>query len=214
MRVATIALAFCGAAALYPALQAADGGKTLSGTPLDNAVIYRDTIPKDAPLRVRVFSSEGVDLGSGESPEKAKAYAAAQEMKRELPQWSTDRLILELKERGFQDVAELPADEPVPAGAWSLEGRFTEMNPGSQAKRYWVGMGAGKSKVCWEARVTDADGGIAADLKHCRMGVMGWFGGRADDQMTVDAAKSSLHLAEFLDQWSAGAYRGEAGETD
>lgn len=213
MRIASIVFALWGLVTSGPALQAADGGKTLSGTPLDHAVIFRETIPKDVPLRVRVFSTDGVDLGTGESPEKAKAYASAQEMKQELPQWSTDRLIHELKGRGFQDVAELPAGDAVPSGAWALEGRFTEMNPGSQAKRYWVGMGAGKSKVCWEARVIDAEGQPAAELKHCRMGVLGWFGGRADDQMTTDSSKSSLQLAEFLDEWSTGAYRGEAGDS-
>ena len=58
-----------------------------------------------------------------------------------------------------------------------VEGKFVEMDPGSRAKRYLVGFGAGKSGVTVEGSVKAPDGMLLATFKQRRIGVMGAAGG-------------------------------------
>jgi hypothetical protein len=84
-----------------------------------------------------------------------------------------------------------------------LTGRFTQLNPASQAARVWIGFGAGESKVCVEGRVGDETGKTAGEFSHCRKG-LGW--GDSDNQMESSAARVGDSIAEFLAEWADGNY--------
>ena len=64
-----------------------------------------------------------------------------------------DEFVAKLKPMGpFTDVA-VQTDGAAPADAIIVEGVFREMDPGSRAKRAFVGYGAGKSGVMVEGTV-------------------------------------------------------------
>ena len=114
--------------------------------------------------------------------------------------------VARLKERAvFPSVAVLEEGAELPAGALLVEGDFTKLNPGSRGKRYWVGMGAGKSKICIAGRVVSAAGDVLATFEHCRSGTMGWFGGRAEGMMATDVHQTAFHLADFMAAWATAS---------
>ena len=89
----------------------------------------------------------------------------------------------------------------VPAGSLLVEGEFTALNPGSRGKRFAVGMGAGRSKICIAGHVVDADGEELIKFEDCRSGNLGWFGGRSEGMMSQDVYLSAQNLANFLTAW-------------
>ncbi len=59
-----------------------------------------------------------------------------------------------------------------------VKGKVTEMNPGSQALRYWVGFGAGKSRVEVAGEIIDAKSNKPmVKFKHAKASGIGVFGG-------------------------------------
>jgi uncharacterized protein DUF4410 len=71
-----------------------------------------------------------------------------------------------------------------------LQGQITEVSGGSRGLRFWVGLGAGRSRVQIETRLIDADTGavllVTAD-RH--IGVM-------SEAASLDYGGSSKHLLE------------------
>lgn len=51
------------------------------------------------------------------------------------------------------------ADQPQPGKVVVLRGRITEMNPGSQSARFWVGMGAGAARATMICELADGPSG-------------------------------------------------------
>ena len=87
-----------------------------------------------------------------------------------------------------------------------VKGEFTVLNPGSRAKRYWAGFGAGKSKVCATGEIVDGSGKTLMEFDHCRHEAFGWFGGNSEQQMETDSRASGSHLADFMAKWADGKY--------
>ena len=87
-----------------------------------------------------------------------------------------------------------------------LEGEFTVLNPGNRNKRYWVGMGAGKSKVCVAGRVVTAGGEVLGRFSDCRSGsgMMAFTGGRSEGMMSNDVFRCAVNIADFLGAWATG----------
>ena len=175
-------------------------------SPVDSATIDVETLPRDVTFVVERFGVDHADLGSAEKPGKTKAQATADIMKESAPTILQDALVKTLSSAGtFATVVEAGAEAP-PEGAVRLAGEFTVLNPGSKGKRFWVGMGAGQSRVCIEARVIGADGKDLGTLRNCRSGTGSWsfVGGKADAMMTTDVVGTAEHVADFLAAWTKG----------
>ena len=115
------------------------------------------------PVVIRRFGTEGVDLGTGgEDAKNEKRSQATATMKTIAPDLLVEAFRETLRASGsFGEL--LPADAAsIPADALVIEGRFTKIDPGSKAKRYWASFGAGKSGVQATGTVKNAGG----DLPH------------------------------------------------
>lgn len=68
--------------------------------------------------------------------------------------------------------------EPTKPNAMILRRRVSEMTPGSRALRYFVGFGAGKSRVEIKGELVEqTTSKILLKFKHARVSAMGLFGG-------------------------------------
>lgn len=181
----------------------AEEGKAVDGKVLDHAVIHQDSIAKEQPIRVRPFASENADVGK---TGKKKYSHIAIMMKETAPTALLTQCLEGLREGGFADVAEMNDEEGLPEDALVIDGEFTMLNPGSRAKRYWVGMGAGKSKTCVKGHVARADEEVLLEFEHCRIGALGMFGGDAAKQMNTDSLRTGGRIAQFIVEWADGAY--------
>jgi hypothetical protein len=90
-----------------------------------------------------------------------------------------------------------------PANALVVEGKFVTIDPGSRAKRYFVGFGAGKSVVEVSGAVKMGDR-LLATFKQKRLGVMGNAGGDSLKKLTGDTENIGKDLAKFLSEWGKG----------
>jgi hypothetical protein len=141
---------------------------------------------------MRPFSTDGVE---GESEETKK-------MRVDAPGMLAERFAMKLKELG--PFTEISSGAEAPANSVVLEGKFTEMDPGSRAKRYFVGFGAGKSGVTVQGAVKAGDGKLLAEFQQRRIGVMGVAGGNSLDKLTSDTRDIGEDLAKFLSAWAKG----------
>jgi hypothetical protein len=178
-------------------------GKEIKGSPIDHAVVHEGSITKEQPIRVRRFESANADVGK--TGKKKYAHVATM-MKQTAPESLMTAFIDGLKANGFKDVSELAEDSELPENSIVVEGEFTVLNPGSRAKRYWAGFGAGKSRICIEGRALGGEDAVLLEFDHCRFGAMGIFGGDAAKQMTTDAMRTGTRLSEFFRNWAVGAY--------
>ena len=192
--------------ALISAPAVSGQGKEIGKSPLDRATVYQDSISKDVAVRILPFSTEDADLGTGSKKNKPKYQQIAAEMKESSPGLLVAGLVERLGERGFSDIEPIDDRQSLPDDYYVIEGEFTVLNPGSQAKRYWAGFGAGKSRVCTTGRVLDTAGGLLMEFDHCRHEAMGAFGGESEGQMAKDSYATGAHLAEFMAKWAEGEY--------
>src|SRR5207245_5068910 len=119
------------------------------------------------------------------------------------PRMLAERFVARLKELGpFTDVSVLDREGTAPADALLIEGKFTEMDPGSRAKRYLVGFGSGKSGVTAKGSVKAADGTLLATFIQRRIGVMGVAGGDSMKKLEGDTKNIGEDLAKFLRAWA------------
>src|SRR3977135_2183769 len=91
-----------------------------------------------------------------------------------------------------------------PAGALVVEGKFKEMDPGSRAKRYFVGYGAGKSGVLVEGTITKSAGTLPPTFNQRRVGVMGVAGGDSMEKLRSDTKAIGEDIAKLLNAWGNG----------
>jgi len=164
---------------------------------LDHAQLSLDRISKTTPFHVQLFDSSKADLG------KTKHRDTAEMLARSAPHLLAVDIVESLREAGFSSVV---LDEQPDASSTShlvLKGKFTKLNPGSQAARAWIGFGAGESKVCVEGRIEDEAGKTVGTFSHCRKG-LGW--GKSDNQMESSAARVGDSIAMFLSQWADGDF--------
>jgi Domain of unknown function (DUF4410) len=96
------------------------------------------------------------------------------------------------------------ADEAVPEGALLIEGKFLTIDPGSRAKRYFAGFGAGKSSVKVVGSVKDATGRTLATFEQRRIGTMGMGGGDSLGKLMSDSRSIGEDIGKFLAKWARG----------
>ena len=115
-------------------------------------------------------------------------------------------LINQIESRKVLGGAELAGEGAGPDGALHLRGEFTVLNPGSRGKRFWVGMGAGRSRVCVKGELVDGEGRPLFTFEHCRSGTGSWsfVGGRSEGLMISDLSGTAEKLSAFLESWSHG----------
>jgi hypothetical protein len=182
-------------------------GKKIKKSPLDHVILYESQISKDAPIRLREFPTDNADLGTGANEKKPKYQEIAREMQENAPKLTLQAAMDGLKEEGFTDVAVVEEDEAIPDDALVIKGEFTKLNPGSQGKRFMVGFGAGKSKVCASGKVVRGEQGeVLMEFDHCRSGTGMLYGGSSEGMMEKDSEGTGSHLAEFMAKWAEGKY--------
>lgn len=187
----SIFLCFCGAQ-----LYAADSIQ-ITKQDVDHATLNVGRISKDAPLYVQLFDSSNADLG------KPKHRDTAELLARSAPHLLAVDIVETLRDAGFSNVVLDEAAADSTEQHLTLTGRITDLNPGSQAARAWIGFGAGKSKVCIEGQISDEAGKLIGNFSHCRSG-LGW--GNSGDQMESSAARIGDNVALFLTAWANGDY--------
>lgn len=80
-----------------------------------------------------------------------------------------------------------------------VRGKVTQMNPGSQALRYWVGFGAGQSRVEISGEVLDAASNtVLARFAHARSSGIGAFGGDYQKFLTDDTRDVGEDVGKML----------------
>jgi hypothetical protein len=194
-RLAILALAaLAGIGAQAELLSQGRPVRTIKDGLLDQIKLYVETPPAPGPVVMKPFSTSDV---KGDSEE-------TQKMRVDAPGMLTERFAMKLKELGPYTDVSAAAEGAAPAAALVLEGKFTEMDPGSRAKRYFVGFGAGKSGVTVEGAVRSADGTLLAEFEQRRIGVMGVAGGNSMDKLTSDTRDIGEDIAKFLSAWAKG----------
>jgi hypothetical protein len=169
---------------------------------LDDVQLYTERLPQSLRVVIQPFSATDADLTKGEKKEETKTMQA------DGPRLLADRFVAKLKEMGpFSDVSSAPGGGTVADDTLVVEGKFVELDPGSRAKRYLVGMGAGKSGVTVEGSIKSADGTLLATFRQRRIGVMGMAGGDSLGKLTSDAKNIGEDIAKFLSQWAKGTLK-------
>jgi hypothetical protein len=160
---------------------------------VDHATVNAQKIAKDWSIRVHLFDSSDADLGKPKHMDTARVLAST------TPHLLAVDIVESLRDTGFGDVTLVESVSGTSDAQLNLTGRFTHLNPGSQAARAWIGFGAGESKVCIEGQVTDQDNAEIANFSHCRKG-LGW--GKSGGQLEASAERIGENVAVFFAQWA------------
>jgi hypothetical protein len=173
---------------------------------LDSIELYVATLPAPAEriIVVKPFATEKAELGTGsKKDDDKKAQGQAEQLQQDGPKFLAEALVAAIKEEGGFKGAHVGGDS---AGddALIVEGEFTELDPGSRAKRYFVGFGAGKAAVAVAGTVKDAKGTLLANFKQRRVASMGVAGGDSVKKMTDDCKSIGEDIAKFLSAWAKG----------
>lgn len=170
--------------------------KTIEDGALDEIKLYVDKLPAPTKVVIRPFSATDADLTEG-----AKDSEDTKKMQAEAPEMIAASFNTRLKKLApATEVSTLAAGASVPAGALVFEGKFIEMDPGSMAKRMFIGYGAGKSGVTAKATLKSADGKLLAEVQQRRIGTRS----RGLDMLRDDTRQIGEDLAEFLNKWATG----------
>jgi hypothetical protein len=173
--------------------------RTVKGGIVDEVSLYADTLPATARVVIRPFSATEADITKGEKKDETRRMQAAG------PGILAERFVVKLTEFGpFTSVSALESGATVPPDALVVEGKFTELDPGSRAKRYFVGFGAGKSGVTVEGSLKAADSTVLATFRQRRVGVMGIGGGDSMGKLISDTKNIAEDLATLLSAWAKG----------
>ena len=175
--------------------RAVDGPK---GKVLDVEKRSVASIPVGVDVFIRPFSTEGVDLGTGGEGGKESRVEAAEKIKASGPALLAASLAIKLKEsKRFGTISTDPSATPSP-NSIVIEGRFLTINPGSRAKRYWVGFGAGRSGVYVAGRVLGGQGKLLAEFQQGRHSGIGSYGGSYVKFLTDDVEDVGEDIGDFL----------------
>lgn len=156
------------------------------------------SIPRGVDVVIRQFSTDGVDLGTGAEGGSESRVEAAEKIKASGPALLAASLALKLEEaKRFGNVS-TDANAPLTANTIVIEGKFLTINPGSRAKRYWIGFGAGRSGVYVSGRVLDSRGELLAEFQHGRHSGIGTYGGSYVKFLTDDVEDVGEDIGDFL----------------
>ena len=201
-------IALCAVALFVPISASSQGPvKTIEDGALDRIELFVGSL--DAPAQrivvMKSFDASTADLGTGGKEGKDARQQEAQTMQNEGPRVLAERFAATLGKDGpFKEVRSVKAGEAVPEGALLVEGKFVELNPGSRAKRYFAGFGAGKSSVKVTGTIKDAAGKTLASFQHRRVGTMGVGGGDSLGKLMSDSRSIGEDIAKFLAKWGRG----------
>jgi Domain of unknown function (DUF4410) len=169
--------------------------RTIEDGLLDEIKLYVEKPPAATQVVMMPFAAGDVK-GEGEETTKMKVDG---------PPMLIQHFVAKLKELGpFTTVAGLEAGATAASDALVVDGKFTEMDPGSRAVRYLVGFGAGKSGVTVEGTVRTGGGTQLATFSQRRVGVMGVAGGNSMDKLKSDTRDIGEDVAKFLSAWATG----------
>jgi len=172
---------------------------------LDEIHLKVSTISTGVPILIRPFSTASVDLGTGgEDAKNEKRSDATRIMVKIAPDLLVEAFKSTLVEGGVFKVVLPPDNEALPENALVVEGTFLKIDPGSRAKRYWGGFGAGKSGVQVTGSLKDASGKVLAEFTHMKHSGIGIGGGDYVKFLSDDTKDLGRDLALFLTKWAAG----------
>ena len=84
--------------------------------------------------------------------------------------------------------------------------KITELNPGSQAARYWVGFGAGASTSAFQGEVADSTNGQAlVKFQNAKNRSMGAFGGGYTELLTDQIVTAGQDIGVLLEAFAPPA---------
>jgi hypothetical protein len=181
--------------------------KTIEDGALDHIQLFVAALEKGTDLTVVIkpFDASVADLGTGGKDGKDARQEESKTMQNEGPRVLAERFVATLEKGGpFKSVRVLKSDEAVPDGALVVEGKFVTLDPGSRAKRYFAGFGAGKSAVKVVGAVKDSTGRTLATFDQRRIGTMGIGGGDSLGKMMTDSRSIGEDIAKFLAKWARG----------
>jgi Domain of unknown function (DUF4410) len=178
--------------------------RTIQDGALDWIHLRSEPPSRESVVVVRAFDASAADLGTGGEGGGENHVAAAAMMQAEAPDIVAKETVRLVKELGLFSAVYVDSGDPLPENALVIEGRFTTLNPGSKAKRYWAGFGAGKGVMEIEGRVTNAAGDLLAEFRQKRLAVIGVFGGDYERKMRADSERFGDDIAEFLRAWTLG----------
>lgn len=164
---------------------------------------------QDSIVVVREFDASEADLGTGGEGGGENHVAAAAMMVAEAPGIVAEEIARLAKELGPFPAAYVDSGDPLPDNALVVEGRFTTLNPGSKAKRYFAGFGAGKGVMEIEGRVSTPTGEVLAEFRQKRLTVIGVFGGDYEKKMRADSERFGEDITSFLRDWVRGEDLGD-----
>jgi hypothetical protein len=197
----------CGLLLFGQALGAQAPLKTIDDGALDSIQLFVPALEHGPSLTVvmKPFDATAADLGTGGKGGKDARQEEAKTMQNEGPAVLAERFASALEKSGpFKAVRVLKADEAVPDGSLVVEGRFITLDPGSRAKRYFAGFGAGKSSVKVAGAVKDSTGRTLATFEQRRIGTMGMGGGDSLGKLMSDSRSIGEDIAKFLAKWARG----------
>jgi Domain of unknown function (DUF4410) len=189
------------------ALSAQEPVKKIEDGVLDRIELFAASIdqPRERTVIVKPFDSSNANLGTGGKDGKTDRQEEARTMQDEGPRVLADRLVAALdKENVFKAVRVFKADDAAPDKALVVDGKFLELDPGSRAKRYFAGFGAGKSAVKVTGSIKDASGKTLATFTQRRVGAMGFGGGDSLGKLLSDSRRIAEDIASFLAKWARG----------
>jgi hypothetical protein len=173
--------------------------QTVKGGFVDELKLFVAKLPETKVVVMKPFSATDADITEGDKKDETRA------MQPLAPGVLSDEFIARLKSMGpFTDVSLLAEGATPPADAIVVEGKFKEMDPGSRAKRYFVGYGAGKSGVMVEGTIKKSDGTLLATFNQRRVGVMGVAGGDSMEKLRSDTKAIGEDMAKLLNAWGNG----------
>ena len=204
MRIVTAIAAFVSCLAT---LAAQSPVKTVNGGTLDHIELFVASLPTpaDTTVAIKPFDTAKAELGTGAKEGKETRQQEAQTIQKDGPALLGNAVAATLKKSGgFKGVSYVGDGTEPPAGALVVEGSFTTINPGSRAKRYFAGFGAGKSEIEVTGTLKDAAGATIATFRQKRVGAMGMGGGDSLDKMKSDCENIGEDIAKFLSRWAKG----------
>ena len=113
-------------------------------------------------------------------------------------------IFLEGVKKGLAGKLQVASEKEAPPkesskGVLLVSGEVVEMNPGSRAARYWVGFGAGKSRVEVRGEVTDAaTGAVLLKFTHAKASGVGVAGGDYIKFLTDDTTDVGEDVGKML----------------
>jgi Domain of unknown function (DUF4410) len=180
--------------------------KTIEDGVLDKIQLHTATLdkPSELVIVIKAFDASAADLGTGGKDGKETRQQEAKTMQNEGPRVLSERFVATLQGGPFKSAQALTADQEAPAGALVVEGKFLTIDPGSRAKRYFAGFGAGKSSVHVAGAVKDSTGTTLATFEQRRIGAMGMGGGDSLGKLMDDSRSIGEDIAKFLAKWGRG----------